>query len=166
VSFRIMAGAVGQPPFPVEAVVAEEDTYLVLSAETVVRVPREHPLRILHAVHQAKPVAPGAVVVQPGSPLRLLAAVHDLSAELICQEAWIVAALTAIIAEVDTRRICALGMPLLGTVHGRIERQRALTMLAEALHPVPGSLKHLWLIDARDQESAWLQEVVQSRQPR
>jgi hypothetical protein len=163
VSFRVVSGELGQPPFPVEAVVIEEDTYLVLSAETVVREPQEHPLQILHAVHQAEPVVPGAVVVQPGSPLRLLAVVHDLSAEPICREAWVVAALDAIVTEVDNRHICALGMPLLGSVHGRIERQRVLSLVAEALRPAPASLKHLWLIDARDQESAWLQEVVRSQ---
>ena len=41
---RIVAGAEDQPPFPVDAVVLEEDTYFVLSADPVVDpVPDQNP---------------------------------------------------------------------------------------------------------------------------
>jgi hypothetical protein len=155
----IRAAPADTPPFPVEAVVAEEDTYLVLSAEPVLREPQEHPLRILQAVHEAEPIAPGSIVVQAATPLRLLAVIHDLAAEPSWREEWIAAAYTGVFEEVAGRGICALGLPLLGTVHGRLPQQRASELLVVALaQSAPSCLEYLWLMDADATTLQGLQE--------
>ncbi|MGB6363143.1 MAG: hypothetical protein WBG64_10790, partial [Thermoanaerobaculia bacterium] len=70
---RLVAAPAAQPPFPVDAVVVEEDTYLVLSAETDLRIPGEHPLRVMTAAHELEPELPGSVLVRSGQPLELAA---------------------------------------------------------------------------------------------
>ena len=75
---NIVAAAPERQPFPIDARVEEEDTYLVLSAAAVLSEPSAHPLRVLHEAHSAQPHPPGAVLVRAGVPLRLLAVTWSL----------------------------------------------------------------------------------------
>ncbi len=51
-SIRIVAAPKDSPPFQVDAVAAEEDTFIVLSADPVVREPKEHPIRLMTRVSE------------------------------------------------------------------------------------------------------------------
>lgn len=144
---RVVAAPETAPPFAVEAVVEEEDTYLVLSAPFVLPAEPEHPIRLMTELLEASGETPGSVVVRGGRPLRLLAVVHDLAAEPTWREEWIGEALAGVLREVERRRLRSLGLPLLGTRHGRLEPERFMVLLRRALAAgAPAELRRLWLV--------------------
>jgi len=143
---RVVIAPPEEPPFRVDAEVLEEDTYLVLSAEPQAIEPDVHPLLVLQAAHEARPVPPGSVIVQPGAPLRLLAVVHDLAQEPTWREEWIGAALAGVLREVRAQRVRALALPALGARHGRMPAVAFAGLLCRALEAdTPPTLARLWL---------------------
>ncbi|HEY3131211.1 MAG TPA: hypothetical protein VGL91_17270 [Acidobacteriota bacterium] len=146
-SVRIVVAPEDAPPFRVDVVAAEEDTFLVLSSGVEIEEPREHPIRITNRAFTTDPAKPGSVVVRGNNPIRLLAIVHDLSREPSWREEWVASALREILLEVDRRNLQSLALPLLGTLHGSLEKRRFVSLLKLALDgKAPGRLKDLWLI--------------------
>jgi hypothetical protein len=144
---EVVAAPESAPPFVADAVVAEEDTYLVLSADPEVRETRIARLRVIHEAFAARPAEPGSVVVRGGSPLRLLAVVHDLSHEPTWREEWVEAALDAVLREVDARSLRTLAMPLLGRVRGDLPIDWFVALLRSALgRCAPARLERVWLV--------------------
>jgi hypothetical protein len=144
---RIVMAPPGAPPFALDAEVLEEDTYLVLSADTVFRPPVEHPLQILAAVHDAEPKRPGSVLVTNGTPMRFLAVVHDLGRSPTWTEAWISEALDHVFAESEHRHLQGLALPPLGTLHGNLRPQRFTGLLRRALDRAElFYLQRLWIL--------------------
>ena len=143
----IVAAPEGAQPFQVNAMVFEEDTWLVVSASPTVCEPDIHPMRLMTDVINAEPEPVGSVVVRKGNPLRFLAIVHDVNQEPTWREEWVVTALKQVFREGEKRKISAMGLPLLGTKHGRLDKLRFVALLAEVLnHIVFDHLKQLWLI--------------------
>jgi hypothetical protein len=146
-SVRIFVAPLDLPPFIVEAVAEEEDTYLVLSADPDVQESREDPERLMAALLKTSPLTPGSVILTGKHPLQLLAIVHDLNQEPSWKEEWIASALDGIFRETENRKLRSIALPMLGTVHGSLEKQRFLVLLREALER--SSTKHLgqlWLM--------------------
>ncbi len=136
-----------EPPFAPEAVTAEEDTFLVLSAVPEVREPHARRLRVVHEAFTAEPAEPGSVVVRPGRPLRLLAVVHDLSQDPSLREEWVASALESALREADARGARTLAMPLLGRTHGGLAPEEFVALLRSALERrAPRHLERLWLV--------------------
>ena len=77
----VVAAPYNRPPFKVDALAVEEDTFLVMSADRKVHDTREPLIRIMTRVIETQPKDPGSVFVKGGSPLRFLAIVHDLNEE-------------------------------------------------------------------------------------
>lgn len=145
-----------QPPFSVEAMVLEEDTYLVLSAD-----PRpgeahpEHPIRVMTSLLEVEPKEPGTIVVRDRSPIEIAAIVHDLDEEPSWREEWVVSALDRAIAEAERLQLHALGLEMLGAIHGRLERPRFLQLLRHALQRSdPQSIERIWLIPPPSRNSS------------
>jgi len=160
-SLEVVAAPEGESPFPVEARVCEEDTFLVLSAPAEIREPLEHPVRIFTALWQARPYPPGTVLVQRGRPTRLLAVVYDLEAEPICREEWVAAALAELLTRAREKRLRSLALPLLGT-RGRLPAARFGALLKDALaRGAPAGLARLWLV-APDEQS---EEILRALGP-
>lgn len=138
------------PPFPVEALVEEEDTYLTLSAAAVLEPPTdaEHPVRVMTAAHAADEAPPGTLVVRHpvGRSLTFFAVVHKLSERPSWREAWVASALEAIARECSRRELLSLGLPLLGTVHGKLDAARSRALTRRALERVP-TLERVWLVE-------------------
>lgn len=146
---RLVASPPHRPPFPVEAIVAEEDTYLVLSAAPELRLLAEHPVRVMTAAHDVEPRAPGSVIVRSNRPLELLAVVHDLSREPSCEEEWVIAALEEIFRQSERLQLRSLALPLLGAVHGVLEPTHcAELLLAVLVAAEPEKLERIWLVVA------------------
>lgn len=145
---RIVAAPRTRPPFPVDALVWEEDTFLVLSAEPVVREPKGHPLRIINDALHMVPERPGTVVVRGTTrPLHFLAIVHDLNQEPTWREEWMADALAAVFSEAEHRALRSLALPLLGTIHGRCEKSRFAVLLRTAMQKASFQhLRRLWLV--------------------
>jgi len=146
-SLSIVAAPKQSPPFPVNGLAFEEDTFLVLSADPVVRPPKESLMRVMTRVIETRPQTPGSVLVKGKRPLRLLAIVHDLNQDPSWREEWIANALDRILAEAETRRLRSIALPFLGTLHGSLEKQRFVVLLRDALERNPAiHLERLWLV--------------------
>jgi hypothetical protein len=160
-SVRITVAPEDYPPFPVEAVVFEEDTYLVLSADWKKIESEDHPVVIMTEAFGMEPEKPGTVVVYEGSPLRFLAVVHDLDQEPSWIEEWVEKALENIFREVERRRLRSIALPFLGAKHGSLEKRRFVGLLDDFLkkNSFPYPLR-IWLILAGDPEDEiieWLE---------
>lgn len=139
-----------------DAVVEEEDSYLVLSADPEVREPEVARLRAFHEAYTAEPAELGGVVVRSGSPLRFLAVVHDLSQDPSCREEWVGSALEAVLREVNSRRVRTLAMPPLGRVHGSLAMERFVALLHSALRSVvPQALEQICLVVPEEEVEAF-----------
>ena len=90
-----------RPPFPVEALVLEEDTFLVLSAEPTVVDPPEEPMRLMTRLIETLPETPGSVLVRERDPVRMLAVVHDVNQDPSWREAWVHRALEGALQEAE-----------------------------------------------------------------
>ena len=157
---RITAAPEKHPPFSVEAVVFEEDTYLVLSADWKKIESEDHPVVILTEAFGMEPEKPGKVVVYEGSPLRFLAVVHDLDQEPSWREEWVGKALENVFQEVERRRLQSIALPFLGAKHGSLEKSRFLGLLRDSLKeshfPYP---LQIWLILAGDLEDEIIERL-------
>ncbi|MEZ5582337.1 MAG: hypothetical protein R3F37_05820 [Candidatus Competibacteraceae bacterium] len=135
----------------------EEDTYLVLSADAVVRQTVEHPIRLMTALFDQQPVEPGSVLVRGK---RLLAVIHDLDRDPSCCEQWVSQALQACLNKADRLGVRSLALPLLGSVHGRIACTRSLSLIAEAVRAASfRSLRQIWLVVPASQQVAIEQRI-------
>lgn len=130
-----------------DGVAFEEDTFLVMSADPVVRDPKEPLVRIMTKVIETRPEVPGSVLVRGKRPLQLLAIVHDLNQEPSWREEWIASALDRIFQLAEGRGLESIALPFLGTLHGKLGKERFLMLLRAALgRNPPTHLKRLWLI--------------------
>ena len=144
---RIVAAPATAAPFEVDAIAFEEDTWLVMSADPKICEPQEHPIRLMTDVIEAKPEPVGSVLIQGSQPLRFLAIVHDVNQEPTWQEEWIESALREIFRKAEQRRLQAIGLPLIGTLHGKLSTRRFAALLGRVLQQVAfDHLKRLWLI--------------------
>jgi hypothetical protein len=146
-SLKIVAAPKDNQPFPVDAVAVEEDTFLVLSAETAVREPKESLLRVMAKVIETRPEMPGSVLVKGKRPLRMLAVVHDLNQEPTWKMEWVENALRGIFQEIESRKLRSLALPFIGTLHGNLGKGQFVGMLRDVLAGM--EFKHLrkvWLV--------------------
>jgi hypothetical protein len=144
---NIVAAPENRPPFKVDAVAVEEDTFLVMSADRRVQDPREPLIKIMTRVIETQPKAPGSLLVRDGSPLRFLAVVHDLNEEPTWREEWIIGALEAIFQEAERRGLRSIALPFLGTLHGSLDKARFLVLLRSVLERIVANhLKRVWLV--------------------
>jgi len=144
---QIFVGPEKMAPHPVDAIVAEEDTFLVLSADPELSESSESPIRVLTEAFETQAEVPGSVLVKDGHPLRFLAIIHDLNQEPSWKEEWIVSALEGTILESEKRELRSIAIPLLGTLHGSLDKRRFIVLLRESLERKPPSyLNRLWLV--------------------
>ena len=115
-------------PLPVDVRVFEDDTYLVLTVDPVMRYTNEHPIRLMTDILEAKPRRPGAVVTKDSS---WYAVVHDLDAEPTCRDEWIVSAYGESLRLAEKKGVNRLAIPLLGTVHGTFQPRESMDLLVE-----------------------------------
>ena len=161
-TLRIVAAPKDRPPFKADAMAFEEDTFLVMSAEPVVRAPKESLMKIMTRVIETRPETPGTVLVRGKRPLRLLAVVHDLNQEPSWREEWVADCLEKILAEAESRKLKSIALPFLGTLHGRLERGRFLELLGYALNQtVLTHLERLWLV-VPDAMNSKILEILES----
>jgi hypothetical protein len=143
--FALRVAPPEQPPFEPRVRVLEEDTWRILSAPAEASPRQEHPIRLMTAVYDDEPAAPGSVLVGHRG---WLAVVYDLDAEPICREQWVADALAKVLEKARRLDCTSLALPLLGTTHGGIARERGLALLVDALRHAdgqPSALRRLWL---------------------
>jgi hypothetical protein len=144
---RIVAAPEKSQPFEVDAVAFEEDTFLIMSADPRISEPEQHPIRLMTDLIEARPEPAGSVLVKGDNPMRFLAVVHDVTQDPTWKEEWVESALGKIFQEAEKRRLRAVGLPLLGTLHGKLAKQRFAVLLSRVLMQTSFVyLKRLWLI--------------------
>ena len=134
------------PPFSVDARIAEDDTWRILTADPHFHATTEHPIRLMRDLRDAEPLAPGTVVFEPGPPVRLRAIVYDLDRDPCWREEWVGAALARCLEIAAERGLRSLALPVLGT-HARVPPETTLDLLEAALTAPSAPLpRRLWLI--------------------
>ena len=152
---RVEVSPPGEPPFPIDALVVEDDTWQVLGADPGFRPTVEHPIRLMQALREAEPFEPGTVAIKEDAPVRLHAIVHDLDCEPSCQEEWIAAALGEILRIATERSFRSLGLPQLGTRYGRLTAEEFMRILDGALEKGQKCpLQRLWLLPTCSKDTA------------
>src|SRR5437867_2376955 len=89
------------PPFPVEAVVQEDDTYRLCDPRTEWPEPKESMKALVRAAAKAKPLEPGQVLIRGDAPVQFTAIIYDVNQDPVCQEEWIQLALERISSKVE-----------------------------------------------------------------
>lgn len=149
---RVTVAPPTAPPFPVAAAVLEEDSWQVMSARPELATPAEHPVRLLTRLWAAEPQPAGSVVLREGTPLRLLAIVHDFGQEPSCHPQWVAAALAEILRIAEQRALRSLSLPLLGVRHGRLAAADFVELLKVAVREsTPRQLHRIWLVVPEEQ---------------
>jgi len=141
--------------------VREEDVQLILTAAANPSPPTQSLDELERAALNAPCQSPGGVVVRPGRPMLLLAVIHDLDHEPSWREDWIVSATAAAMRAARWRGLMHLSMPLLGTVHGRLDPWRAAELLVHALgKDARGRPETLWIEHADPKVIDWLRNRI------
>ena len=144
---KIVPASESIKPFQIDARVFEEDTWLTISADPKIKSAEEHPLRLMQNMLAARPEPVGSVLVQGMNPMRFLAIVHDMDSEPAWKEEWVAKALKAVFLETEKQKVHSLGLPLLGTEHGKLEKSRFIEILSLSLQETSFSfLQRIWLI--------------------
>lgn len=143
---RVVASSEDIPPFAIDAMVVEEDTHLVMSADPILKESKESPRSVRKEAEETDPKDPGTVVVKGSNPLRFYAVIHDLSEEPSWREKWISDALGNIFREAESRKVRAIRLPQLGTVHGGLDEFRFTELFKEACQRASFQhLKAIWV---------------------
>lgn len=143
------------------AVVREEDVQLILTAAASPSPPTQSLAALERAALNAPCRSPGSVVVRAGRPMMLLALIHDLDREPSWREEWIVSATVAALRAARWRGLLHLSMPLLGTVHGRLDPWRAAELLVRAMQDDSFARPEtLWVEHADAAIVDWLRERI------
>lgn len=135
-----------------DAVVEEQDTHLLLGPAHAIEAPRESYVSLIRQAmeQQGKPV--GTAWVAPRTrPARVLAIVHDLDAEPTCREEWVEDAYVRVFDAARAHGFRVVALPLLGTVHGRLDPTRSMILLEQAIGRMSSSNLEKLLIIAPDE---------------
>ncbi|MBW1997893.1 MAG: hypothetical protein JRJ29_07995 [Deltaproteobacteria bacterium] len=145
--YLVVAASLERPPFRIDGVVVEEDTFLVMSAPPVVKEVKDPLMKIKTRLIETRPERPGSLLVKGESPCRFLAIIYDFNQETICKEEWIEECLARVLRETDRRGFQSIGLPLMGTGYGLVGIDRFVAILKKSLaESPPAGLERIWLI--------------------
>ena len=116
-----------QPPFDVDAVVQEQDTFLILSEDKEIRDSKESIAHLMIRAANMPHYEPGKVLIKDRQPLRLLAIVHNFDREPCCRQEWVDQALNEVFALIERRQVESMAIPLLGNRYGKLAPERTLS---------------------------------------
>ncbi len=144
---KVVEAPQDQPPFPIQAEAVEEDTALVLSADSsIIYDTDEHPISLMTALYEEPTRIPGSVVIQGSKPYLFSAIVHDFNQHLSFREEWVWSALNEILLQCEKKKITALKLSPIGTRHGTLAFSDFLQHLNSILaRHEARSLKQIWL---------------------
>jgi hypothetical protein len=137
--------AAPEPPFAIDTLVVEEDTYLVLSAGNYAAEPKQQTDSLISQAAYQDAVALGEVIVKGK---RWLAVVYDFDQDPALLDSSVDAALDNIFRLVEDRRFTAIGLQALGCFHGNNDVGTFLERLSVRQHAggLPDCLQKLWVV--------------------
>jgi len=148
---RIAIVPLDAPAPTVDVVVVEQDTHCLLAVDSHIKEPQESLPALNHQLACFVPYRTGEVVVRQDEPLQLQAIVHDLDQTPSWREEWIAAAIEGVLDIVSWRQLQHLGIPALGTIHGRFPVVRFLELLLEALKKREEGPQQIWIGIVREE---------------
>ncbi|MBW2504627.1 MAG: hypothetical protein JRE16_08675 [Deltaproteobacteria bacterium] len=152
-------------PLDVDALVCEEDRYLIMTTSTDSQSIPEHPLRVINRAWQQQPLPLGSIHCRTGKPTRFLLVIHDLDRVPTCRPIWILAALANLRFQLsDHPHVRTIAMPLLGTRHGHLNISESFNLLRQAFTGANWPVKHLFLMVPRRSLDEVKQFVFRSSQ--
>ena len=144
----------------VNAIVVEEDTSLIMHAETGLEDIKESHERLIGQAQFQKLEAPGTVVVKDGSPLQFLAIVHDFEQDPTWREDWVEQALHSVLQEAEKRQLRSIALPMLATLHGKLSKRHFSKLLKRCLERAsPAYLQTIWLVVPGDTDRRVLEDL-------
>lgn len=120
-----------------DAIVTEQDTFMLLGVDTVLKEPAEDIRELALEIEQQEPLTLGDVVVNGHHPLQLAVIIYDIEQDPVCRKPWIKSALHKLLIIAADRELNTIGMPLLGASHGQIAPYVFLNLLRETLRENP-----------------------------
>lgn len=152
------------PSMPIDVRVFEEDTFLVLTVDPVMRYKEEHPIRLMTEVSKSKPNKLGSVVINNNS---WYAVVHDVNQDPPWNDEWIRKAYKQVFLLAEIKKVRRIGLPLLGCVHGKFPTGQSLAMLHESIDASPFQFLQniLILVPHTSSKAIWkkLKEMVRKK---
>lgn len=144
---RVMLAGEGRVPFEPDAVILEDDTYRVLSADPDFQPAGDHPIRVMTEAWSAKPLEVGSVyAVEKTSPVELHVVIYDLSADPIFRSEWVDRALGEVLSIAEERGWRRLVLPILGRRHGQLTPRRFAQLLLSHLARWHVESRELWVV--------------------
>ena len=134
---------------PVEAIVYEQDTALVLGPSSDILIaPKESTHQLIQQIMMAKTLLPGCVLTKGNFPLfHLFAIIHDFDQEPTWQRCWIAKALHHCLLFCEQYQLKTMALPPLGCCYGELAVQDFLTLLQNELDNIPlFYLRKIWII--------------------
>jgi hypothetical protein len=139
-------------PEAIDCVVEEQDTALILSKPTHIKITDDKPSWFLaNALESQTLLQPGTAVLRSGKPKKILAIVHDLDQEPSWRTEWVTQALENIFEISRSYGFEIVSLPILATVHGRFDRVEFLKLLVNAIQTQDCPLKTMWLTAPREE---------------
>ncbi len=138
-------------PFPVQAIIQEQDTSLVLEPDDELRDPGDDkPLWYdANKIDLLESHQPGDVIIKSFNPMYLLAIVHNLDLSPSWKTEWIETALSKALAITEEKGISAIRLPVIGAQYGHFELDKFIDILKQAANKNEGNnLKKIWLVVA------------------
>jgi len=135
------------PPFTCQAIVEEQDTYLLMAEQTTLKDPGKPCWFLANTMEQEDACTLGSVIIKGHVPIRLLAIVHNINQVPTCHPESISKTYRTLLNTIQEKAITSVALPLLGTVHGKLSITEAIALLNECLQaPLPESLQRIWLV--------------------
>jgi hypothetical protein len=120
---------------------------MVLSADPTFKFTEGSPNEGLKEAESSKALAIGSVVVRPGSPIRFLAIIHDLSKHPTWTEKPIQQALCNVFREAEKRKLRSIAVRALGSQHGSVDEDRFVELFNAVLAETNlKSVKRIWIV--------------------
>ena len=143
---RVVAAGVDAPPFAVDMLVLEQDTYLLMVDDGTICEPPEPLTALADELPRQPALNGGTVIVRESRPMQLLAVVHDIEREPTWSEQWITLALDNIVTECIRHDIESIAMRPMAYRHGGFPIDRFIKLLRNALTQPTGDLRRVWLV--------------------
>jgi len=144
---RVIVGPYNEPPFDIDAVAIEDDTFGVVGANPEFHAPSMTIAEAAASVDDVEPHPLGTVVVKAGRPLVFRAIVHDMSRTPTCTEADVRSALAAVFDEAERRRLKSIALAAVGTRYRAVDRARFMELFEGVLGEAAlRSVERIWVV--------------------
>ena len=137
-----------RPPFPIDVMIFEEDTNLVLTLDNVMVYQEEHPIRIMTEINRTQNQRPGSLVINGSS---WYAVTIDIDRLPMCESQWISDAYAAVFKALAKKKINSAGIQILGSTHANIPIEKTTKLFLDSFRYVKIKyLKYVWLCVSQD----------------